>query len=139
MMERKKEAYTALDRIVFVFLMLVIIFLLIIGAAQEPPNVIIDDENLNFEVDLTESVEPRNIENFLDYTCAELENQFGKVDTPYERDILITNIMNLKDCNVKISCISDEKFEFYLEQFNSGVVSQEEFKEVNEEYSTCAQ
>ena len=138
-MERKKEAYTVLDRIVFIFLMLVIISLLIIGTMQKPPEIVLDDEKLNFEVDLTESIEPRNIENFLDYTCAELENQFSKADTPYERDILITNIMNLKDCNVKISCISDEKFEFYLEQFNSGVVSQEEFKEVNEEYSTCAQ
>ena len=136
-MERHRETYTLWDRIIFVLLMLAVIILLIIGTIQEPPNVVLEDENLNLEVDLVE--ESRDVENFLDYTCAELKSEFGKADTPYERDILITNIMNLKDCDVKIRCISDDKFEFYLEQFERGVVSEEEFKGINEEYFTCSQ
>jgi len=131
-----QASYTKVDKIVSIVLLLAIFVLLIIGIVQEKP-IVIDEDALKVDVNFPE-VEERVIEDFFDYSCSELEGEFGKIGTPYERDMLITNVMLLKRCDITKPCISDAKFEFIMEQFNKGIISSEEFSRFNDEFRSCA-
>lgn len=74
--------------------------------------------------------------DYLNFDCNELVSEFNS-EISIEKALLITNIMALKECNIKEKCISDAKFEFYIREFNKGVISEEEFEEINEQYIAC--
>ena len=130
-----QQSYTKIDKLIFTILLVAIFALLVYGTMQESP-VVIDKEALKFDVSFPEE-EERVIEDFFDNTCSELQKEFGKIGTPYERDLLITNVMILKNCNVNKPCISDAKFEFIMREFNRGIIGLEEFREFNNQYRDC--
>ena len=131
-----QQGYTKIDKIISIILLAAIFALLVFGTIQERP-IVIDKNALKFDINLTSSKESRAVENFFDYSCSGLKEEFGKIGTSYERDLLITNVMILKNCNVNKPCISDAKFEFIISEFNRGVISLEEFRKLNEEYTKC--
>ena len=76
------------------------------------------------------------VKNYLTLACSELVLEFNNEDK-VELAKLITLVLLVKNCNLKEKCISEEKFEIYLQQFERGFISQEEFAAINEEYSRC--
>jgi len=74
--------------------------------------------------------------DYLDFTCNDLITEFNSEQRTDLANIIL-DVMLLKECSIKAPCISDEKFNIIIEQFRRGIISQERFEELNEEYINC--
>ncbi|MFH1592586.1 MAG: hypothetical protein ABIB47_04425 [Candidatus Woesearchaeota archaeon] len=74
--------------------------------------------------------------DYLDMACSELRTEFNS-ETRVDLANILLDIMELRDCRIRLPCMSDAKFSYTLEQFEKGLITAERFTEINEEYANC--